>query len=64
MKFSVMRWVFTLVGVQMLAGTVWVLGPLLPLLEPENVRLALVGGIVLLWLCVNLLLDLLRLVVG
>ena len=60
MKFSVMRWVFTLVGVQMLAGTVWVLGPLLPLLEPENVRLALVGGIVLLWLCVNLLLDLLR----
>jgi type VI secretion system protein ImpL len=60
MKFSVLRWILTLVGVQMLAGVVWVLGPLLPLLEPQTIRLAAVGGIVLVWLCLNLLLDLLR----
>ena len=60
MKFSVIRWIVTLVGVQMLCGVVWVLGPILPFLEPQTIRLATVGGIVVLWLCVNLLLDLLR----
>ena len=60
MKFSVMRWVTTLVGVQMLCGVVWVLGPILPELEPQTIRLAVVGGIVLLWAILNLLLDLLR----
>ena len=60
MKVSVMRWIVTLVGVQMLAGVVWVLGPILPLLEPQTIRLAAVGGLVFLWLCVNLLLDVLR----
>ena len=60
MTVSVMRWIVTLVGVQMLAGVVWVLGPLLPQLEPQTMRLAAVGGILLLWLCLNLVLDLLR----
>jgi type VI secretion system protein ImpL len=57
MKFSVMRWVFTLVGVQMLAGVIWVLGPLWPVLESQTLRLAAIGGLILLWLLVNFLLD-------
>ena len=45
MKFSVIRWIVTLVGVQMLAGVVWVLGPLWPELEPQTIRLAAVGDV-------------------
>jgi type VI secretion system protein ImpL len=60
MKVSVIRWIITLVGVQMLAGVIWVLGPLVPELEPDVMRLAAIGGIVLLWLVFNLALDLLR----
>ena len=60
LRLSAMRWIATLVGVQMLCGIVWVLGPLLALLEPREARLGVLIGIVLLWAAANLLLDWLR----
>ncbi len=60
LKLSLMRWVATLVGVQMLCGILWVLGPLLPALEPWPARLSLVMAILFAWAVANLLLDLRR----
>lgn len=60
LKLSVMRWMTTLVGVQLLCGIAWVLGPLLPVLEADSARLGLVMAIILLWATTNLLLDWLR----
>ena len=57
MKLNVMRWVASLVGVQMLCGIVWVLGPLLTPLESQVARLGLVIGTILIWGAGNLLLD-------
>ena len=59
-KFSAMRWIATLVGVQMLCGIVWVLGPLLAPLESQEARFGVLIGIVLIWAVANLLLDWLR----
>ena len=53
-----MRWVVTLVGVQLLCIIVWVLGPLLTELDPWPARLAAIMGLLLLWAAANLLLDL------
>ena len=60
LKLSVLRWLVTLVGVQMLAGVLWVLGPLWPPLEAWAVRLVLVMAAFLAWAAANLLLDLAR----
>lgn len=57
LKLSLMRWCATLVGVQMLCGVAWVLGPLLPPLEPAPARLALLMAMLLVWAAANLLLD-------
>ena len=57
LKLSVMRWCATLVGVQMLCGIVWVLGPLVPALEPWPARLAILMGLLLVWAVANFLLD-------
>lgn len=57
LKLSLMRWVATLVGVQMLCGIVWVLGPLLAPLESAAARLAVIMALVLAWAAGNLLLD-------
>ena len=58
LKLSLMRWVVTLVGVQLLCGVVWVIGPLLAALESWPARLALIMGLLLAWAAANLLLDL------
>ena len=60
LKFSAMRWIATLVGVQMLCGVVWLFGPLLAPLESQEARLGVLIGIVLAWVIANLLLDWLR----
>lgn len=60
LKFAAMRWIATLVGVQMLCGIVWVLGPILPALAAQEARLGVLVGIVLLWAVANLVLDWLR----
>ena len=57
LKLSLMRWIATLVGVQMLCGIAWVLGPLLPALESAPARLAVIMALVLAWAAGNLLLD-------
>ena len=53
-----MRWLATLIGVQLLCAIAWVLGPLLPPLEPWPARLAVVMGLLLAWAAANLLVDL------
>ena len=58
LKLSVMRWLATLIGVQLLCAIAWVLGPLLPPLEPWPARLAVVMGLLLAWAAANLLVDL------
>ncbi len=57
LKLSLMRWCATLVGVQLLCGIVWVLGPLLGPLEPWPIRLVLMLALVLTWAVTNFLLD-------
>ena len=57
LKLNVMRWIASLVGVQMLCGIVWVLGPLLAPLESQAARLIVLVGVLLLWAAGNLLLD-------
>ena len=57
LKLSLLRWVSTLVGVQLLGGILWVLGPLSPLLEPLPARAAAIMALLLLWVVANLALD-------
>ncbi len=57
LKPDVMRWVASLVGVQMLCGIVWTMGPLLAPLESDPMRAIVLIGIVLAWAVGNLLLD-------
>ena len=57
MSAALFRWVISLVGVQSLAGIVWVLGPLLPQFEDPPPRLAAILGLLALWLLGNFLLD-------
>lgn len=56
-KLYLMRWCTTLIGVQLLCGIVWVLGPLVPLFEPWLVRLASVLVLLLVWVAWNFALD-------
>jgi type VI secretion system protein ImpL len=57
LKISLIRWCASLVGVQMLCGILWVLGPVWPPLEPAPLRVAAVMALVLGWAAGNLLLD-------
>ncbi len=57
LQLSLIRWCATLVGVQMLCGIVWVLGPLLPALDPWPARLAIMMALLLAWAAANLVLD-------
>lgn len=57
LRLNLMRWVVTLLGVQLLCGIVWVLGPLLPVLDPWPARAAVMMGLVLLWAALNLAFD-------
>ena len=57
LQLSLMRWLTTLVGAQMLCGIVWVLGPLAPALEPWPARFAVLMGLLFVWAAANLLLD-------
>ncbi len=52
------RWSISLLGTALLAGLVWVFGPLLPSLQDWPIRLALVFVILLFWAVANLLLEL------
>jgi type VI secretion system protein ImpL len=60
LRFFISRWFLSLVGTVLLAGLVWFLGPLLAFLEGFVARLIAVGVMLLLWLGINLLLDLRR----
>ncbi len=51
------RWSVSLVGTLILAALVWLFGPLLPQLEDDLSRLAIVVAMLLLWAGGNLLLD-------
>jgi type VI secretion system protein ImpL len=53
----VLRWCWTLPGVLALAGCIWVLGPLLPALEPAPPRLALALAVLAAGIGAGLLLD-------
>jgi len=54
------RWSISLLGTVLLAGLVWVFGPLLPALQDWPTRLALVLVALLVWAVANLLLELRR----
>ena len=60
LRFFVSRWFLSFIGTALLAGLVWFFGPFLSLLEGLAARLAVIGGMLLVWLGVNLLLDLRR----
>ncbi len=51
------RWLVTLLGTGLLAGLVWVFGPLLPPLEPVLPRIIAVQALVVAWALANALLD-------
>ena len=57
LRVDFMRWVVTLVGIQFLCAIAWVLGPLLPPLEPWPVRAVIIMAMLLAWAAANLLLD-------
>src|ERR1700678_1595823 len=54
------RWTISLLGTALLAGLLWVFGPLLPQLEDWPIRLVLVLVMLLIWAVANLLLELRR----
>jgi type VI secretion system protein ImpL len=54
------RWSISLFGTALLAGLVWVFGPLWPSLEDWPLRLTLVQAILVIWAATNLFLELRR----
>ena len=54
------RWSISLFGTALLAGLVWIFGPLAPALEDWPIRLVLVFVILLVWAVANLVIELLR----
>jgi type VI secretion system protein ImpL len=60
LRFFGSRWFLTFVGVALLALLVWLFGPYLAALENWIVRAAIIGGMAVIWLVANLLLDLRR----
>ncbi len=57
LKVSPLRWLITLLGVQLLCAVVWILGPLLSVLEPLTPRICLVAAALIVWAIANLALD-------
>lgn len=57
LRLNPLRWLLTLLGVQFLCAVAWVLGPLLPPLDPWPARAAVVMALLLLWAALNLLAD-------
>ncbi len=60
MGTSVLRWFISFIGVQLLCGIVWFLGPLLPALEDWLPRAAIIAALAVTWAIGNLVLDLRR----
>lgn len=60
LRFLASRWVLSFVGVAIVALLVWFFGPLLPWLEGWIARLAIVLGLLFVWLAVNLAIYLFR----
>ena len=54
------RWLISLIGTLALSGLVWLFGPLLPVMEDTLPRLAVVALMLVLWACINLMIDLSR----
>ena len=54
------RWVLSFVGIALLGALVWLFGPLLAAFEEWWPRAAVIAALVLIWLVVNLLLDMRR----
>jgi type VI secretion system protein ImpL len=59
-RFLLSRWTISFVGTALLAGLIWVFGPLEPRLEDWEIRLAVVVVMLLVWAVANLLLELRR----
>ncbi len=57
LRFFGSRWFLTFIGVALLSALVWWFGPFLSALESWIVRAGIIGGMVVVWLIVNLLLD-------
>jgi type VI secretion system protein ImpL len=53
----VSRWLLSFVGTALLAVLIWFFGPLVPYLGSRIVRLAIVVAMLLVWLLVNVLID-------
>jgi type VI secretion system protein ImpL len=51
------RWFITFIGTAILAGLLWLFGPLLPPVEDAEIRFVLIAAMLLIWAGVNLLLD-------
>src|SRR3954453_3328071 len=58
---NVLRWFLSFVGVQLLCGVAWFLGPLWPPLEDTLPRIAAIAALAVVWAIGNLVLDLRRL---
>ncbi|HYZ64729.1 MAG TPA: type VI secretion system membrane subunit TssM, partial [Acetobacteraceae bacterium] len=58
---NVLRWFISFIGVQLLCGVVWFVGPLFPPLEDVLPRAALIAALAVVWAIGNLVLDLRRL---
>ncbi len=58
---NVLRWFISFIGVQLLCGVVWFVGPLLPPLEEPLPRIAVIAAMAVAWAIGNLVLDLRRL---
>ncbi len=57
---GILRWFISFIGVQLLCGIVWFLGPLLPQLENWLPRAAIIAALAVAWAIGNLVLDLRR----
>ena len=57
LRFLGSRWFLSFIGVALLGLLVWWFGPFLPFLEPWITRAAVIGGMLLIWACVNFWLD-------
>jgi type VI secretion system protein ImpL len=57
LRWLLHRWVVSFVGTALLAGLVWIFGPLLPALEELWPRAAIIAGLLVIWAAVNLILD-------
>jgi type VI secretion system protein ImpL len=56
-QLNLSRWLFSLLGVELLCGTVWFLGPLLPWLEGWPSRAAIAVTLLALWFVVNFFIE-------